>query len=77
MPKYFLEFILHIHSVSMETIKSSLIEFGDNLEIVELEQNDVSKGRNLKVHISSQDPTIIFDTCAQFGRIKSVKIKDQ
>lgn len=75
MSKYFLEFILSIENTSPETIKNSIREFGDNLEITDC-NDELVKGKNFKVHIHTEDPTIIFDTCAQFGRIKSVKIED-
>ena len=75
MSKYFLEFILYIQNTSPETIKNSIREFGDNLEIIDCEDGSI-KGKNFKIHIRTEDPTIIFDTCAQFGRIKSVKINE-
>jgi len=76
MPKYHLEFILNMQTVSLESLKNSLIEFGENLEIFQLSEDDNTKGKDFKIHISTQDPTIIFDTSAQFGRLKSVKIKE-
>jgi dihydroxyacetone kinase-like predicted kinase len=33
------------------------------------------KGRDFKIRIYTDEPTIIFDTCAQFGRLKSIKIE--
>jgi len=35
------------------------------------------KGNNFKVNISTEDPTIIFDLCSQFGRIRSVKVGNE
>lgn len=74
MHKYSVEFILYVYSVSAETVQNSIGELGEGLEIRELPQENVAKGRNLQIHIRTQDPTIIFDTCAELGRIKSVKI---
>lgn len=62
--------------MSAEIINNSLIEFGEDLEIVQLPENDADKGKNFKIKIYTEEPTIIFDTCAQFGRIKSVKIDE-
>lgn len=76
MPKYFLEFILHIYNTPVETIRSSLIEFGDGLEVTDCQDN-IARGKNFKVQIYTEDPEIIFDTCAQFGRIKSVKVEER
>ncbi len=78
MHKYYLEFILNIPvAVPMETLRNSLVEFGENLEISQaLRDNDI-KGEDFKVCIYTDDPTIIFDTCAQFGKMKSIKIDEK
>jgi hypothetical protein len=57
-------------------LKESLIEFGEALEIVPVPQNDTERGKSFKIQIYSWDPTIIFDTCAQFGRLKFVKVHE-
>ncbi len=75
MRKYHLEFTLNMQDLSLEALKVSLIEFGENLEIVPLAQ-DNTKAKDFKVRISTEDPTFIFDTCAQFGRLKSVKVRE-
>jgi len=77
MRKYCLEFILNMQTVSMETLKNSIVEFGEDLEILQLQQDDDVKGRDFKIRIYTEDPTIIFDTCAQFGRLKSIKIDEK
>jgi len=74
MQKYHLEFILYIQDASEETISQAISELGEALEISDC-RDDLAKGKNLKINIQTEDPTVIFDTCAQFGRIKSVKIK--
>ena len=75
IPKYSLEFILHTQDVSEKSLKNSMTEFGEKLEIVECNDN-IARGKNFKVQLFAEDPTIIFDICAQFGRIKSVKINE-
>jgi len=77
MRKYCLEFILNMQTVSMETLKNSIVEFGEDLEILQLQQDDDVKGRDFKIRIYTEDPTIIFDTCAQFGRLKSIKVDER
>lgn len=64
---------MNINDVPLETIKNCLVEFGENLEIFALEK-EAAKGKDLQIRITTEDPTIIFDTCSQFGRLKSVKI---
>jgi dihydroxyacetone kinase-like predicted kinase len=61
----------------METLKNSIVEFGEDLEILQLQQDDDVKGRDFKIRIYTEDPTIIFDTCAQFGRLKSIKVNER
>ena len=76
MPKYSLEFILSVRDISIETMKNSIIKFGDSLVVTEC-PDDNTKDKNFKIHINAEDPTIIFDTCAQFGRIKSVRVHEE
>lgn len=75
MNKYSLEFILHTHKTSKEAVRSSLSEFAENIEIVDCLDPDI-RGKHFKINISTQDPTVIFDICSQFGRIKSIKVDE-
>jgi len=77
MPKYCLEFILNMQGVSLETLRDSLVEFGEDLEIFPLSQDNEVKARDFRIRIYTEDPTLIFDTCAQFGRLKSIKIDEK
>jgi len=73
MQKYSLEFILNIRAASVEEIRGSLSGLGENLVISEPEEN-IPGSQDLKIRIHTEDPTLIFDTCSQFGKLKSVKI---
>ena len=64
-------------AVSSETLRNHIVEFGEDLEIFELPQDNSVKSRDFKIRIYTEDPTIIFDTCAQFGRLKSIKIDEE
>ena len=75
MQNFSLEFILNTHDGQAEIIKQSLVEFGEELEVLSM-QEQAGSGNNFQVKIRTQDPTIIFDLCAQFGRIASVKINE-
>ncbi len=66
-----------LEAVSSEALKNSLIEFGENLEISQMPQDNDIKGRDFKIRIYTDEPTIIFDTCAQFGRMKSIRIDEK
>jgi dihydroxyacetone kinase-like predicted kinase len=76
MPRYSLEFILSTPEATPEMIKKNLLEFAQSLEVFEVPQSDAERGRNFKVQLLTEDPTVIFDICAQLGRLKSVKIDD-
>ena len=70
--KFALEFILHTKNSSAKMIKSSLAEFGNDLVVSEC----LGRGEscNYKVNMITEDPTLVFDLCAQLGRIRSIKI---
>lgn len=70
LKKYNLEFILNTKSASCENLKNALIEFGKVEEIQALDEG------NFKIRVLAEDPALIFDTCAEFGRLKSVKIDE-
>jgi hypothetical protein len=74
MQRYKLEFILDVSEYSGEALHNSLAEFGEGLKVSEMPQEANARGKSLQINISTEDPAIIFDTCAGFGRIKSVKV---
>lgn len=75
MQKYRLEFTLHILDASMQAVKNSLFEFGEKIEITDCSAVDAKSG-DFIVHMDTDDPTAIFDICAQFGRIKTIKVNE-
>ena len=75
LQKYRLEFILHTYNTSIEAIKNSLVEFGNSLEVSD-SLKSTEKGNNFQISLNTEDPTLVFDICSQFGRIRSVKIND-
>jgi dihydroxyacetone kinase-like predicted kinase len=76
IPKFKLDFILHTYNTTIDALRSALAEFGEKLDVAEV--IDISqKGKNFKININTEDPTIVFDVCSQFGRIKSVKVEDE
>jgi len=70
--KYKLEFILHTQNSSPKMIKSSLAEFGNELVVSQCQEQE--EKCNYKVNMVTEDPTLVFDLCAQLGRIRSVKV---
>ena len=74
--RFRLEFILHTYNTSIEAIKNSLVEFGNSLEISDSPKS-AEKGDNFQITLNTEDPTLVFDICSQFGRIRSVKINDE
>jgi P2-related tail formation protein len=76
IPKFKLDFILHTYNTTLEAVKTSLAEFGEKLDISEV-VDPSQKGTNFKININTEDPTIVFDVCSQFGRIRSVKVEEE
>lgn len=72
--KYALEFILHSKDSSPKIIKSSLAEFGNDLEVIEAP--DQKESCNYRVNMITEDPALVFDLCSQLGRIRSVKVHE-
>jgi len=77
MGKYSLEFILNTRSASAQALRNSIVEFGETLEVIELTKDEISGSKELMVRICAEDPAIIFDTCAQFGKLRSIKINEE
>lgn len=75
MIKYSLEFILHTYNVTASELKNALTEFVQDLSIGERPAEGGS-GSDYGVKLVAEDPTLIFDICSQFGRIKSVKVDE-
>lgn len=76
MLKYQLEFILNTYNTGIKEVRASLENFGWNLEVLEISGDDALKKGEFKIFIHTQDPTLIFDLCSQFGKIKSVKVDE-
>jgi len=57
---------------STQALKNSIIEFGEGLEISQPGQDN----GDFKIRIYTEDPEVIFDTCAQFGKLKSIRINE-
>ena len=76
MSRHYLEFVLSVKDASAGVIRNSLVEFGEGLEIVALNE-EAPDCRDFRIRIYTEDPTIIFDTCAQFGRLKSIKVDEK
>lgn len=76
MYSYFLEFTLNTYNISAEALKNALVEFGEEINITECDDPAV-QGTSYKISLSAEEPTVVFDTCSQFGRIKSVKVEER
>ncbi|MDD5568094.1 MAG: hypothetical protein WC578_02340 [Candidatus Omnitrophota bacterium] len=76
IPKFKLDFVLHTYNTTLEAVKTSLAEFGEKLDVAEVVDAS-QKGKNFKININTEDPTVVFDVCSQFGRIRSVKVEDE
>lgn len=75
MNKYGLEFILESREAAGDSLKRQLSELGERLQVFEPQAAD-NGPRDLRINIITEDPTAIFDICAQFGRLKTVKVNE-
>lgn len=74
--RYRLEFILNTYNSTLEAVKNALVEFSEDLQ-VDLAGAQAQSRNSFKITMIAEDPTVIFDICSQYGKIKSVKIKDK
>lgn len=76
MQKFILEFILHTQNATLEMIKSSLGEFAEEIEVMDC-MDATGEAKNYKINLRAEEPTLVFDLCSQFGRIKSAKVNEE
>lgn len=69
-----MEFVLYVKDAALKSIRNCIAEFGEELEVLEMKGD--AKKPCFKVHIHTELPTVIFDTCGQFGRLASIKINN-
>jgi hypothetical protein len=72
---YQLEFIFRTGSTE-DDIRHSLAEFAEDIAVSLLEAGSDGGSSEYSLRMRAKDPTLVFDVCAQFGRIKSVKIDE-
>ena len=72
--RYSVDFILNSGNTTREGIEDSLSGLGDELVISQASSAERQDSTDYNIRIITQDPTLIFDVCSQFGRLKSVKI---
>jgi dihydroxyacetone kinase-like predicted kinase len=74
--KFKLEFFLHAYGTSTDGLKHALSEFAENIGVEEVEGEGL-QGNDYKVGLLTEEPQLVFDACAQFGRIRSIKIEEE
>lgn len=72
---YKLEFILCANGISEQEIQASISEFTEQLT-VGVCQSASDTQQEFKLVMFTEDPTLIFDTCGQWGKIKGVKVSE-
>ena len=78
MKKNILHFILHTPGASVDEVKGALAEFAESIDVTLRTDPEQHGAKEYDVSLVTEDPTLVFDSCATFGRIKSVKvIEDQ
>jgi len=69
--RYTLEFILTAYGTTQKALSDALAALGDSLLITPQQSPN-----EFKVSMAVEDPTLVFDACAELGRIKSVKVEE-
>jgi len=77
MQKFSLEFILNASNTSEDLIMRSLMQAGDQAKVLRVPGQIGQDPESFQVRVSTGDPTLIFDICSQFGRIRSIKIDEK
>ncbi|MDD5595958.1 MAG: hypothetical protein PHY94_06950 [Candidatus Omnitrophica bacterium] len=77
MTIYHLDFVLSAPDTSLEVLKKSLEGGADNPEIRQSSDENSPGGKSFMIQVRTQDPTLIFDICSQYGKISSVKVNEE
>lgn len=72
---YEVNFILAGQGLSQDTLHDYLKDLGKDLEI-SVQPADQNKDNSLKIHIQTENPHLVFDTCSLFGKLDKVKIDE-
>lgn len=74
---YSLEFVLYVYDTSEDALKKAFAGFGYDIAVSFLERNETERGDNFKVCMKTDDPLVVFDACAELGKIKSVRVNEE
>ncbi|MDD4900091.1 MAG: hypothetical protein PHT31_03255 [Candidatus Omnitrophica bacterium] len=70
--KFFcLDFLLNAPGASADVLKKSLEGCAENPQIQEIARE------NFSISLRTQDPTLVFDICSQYGKISAVKVNEE
>ena len=74
---YSLDFMLQAPGVSLDVLKKSLAGCADDPQIQEITQGPDLNEKKFSIQARTQDPTLVFDICSQYGKISSVKVDEE
>jgi uncharacterized protein len=67
--RYCTECLISGHNLDRDTVRETMSKYGDSIVVA-------GSKRKIKLHIHSDDPAEVFNTCRQFGKIKGEKADD-
>lgn len=73
--RYCVDFILKTRDLTVDSAREILAGLGEDIIINELGSPD-SDYHNVKVHLHTQVPEIVFDSFGQYGRLMNIKVDD-
>ena len=72
---YDVEFVLGGQDLSEKILKDYLKNLGEILEISQALDSQ-SEPSAFKIHVQTENPHIVFDTCSLFGKLDRVKVEE-
>ncbi len=72
---YSVEFVLKAQDLSIEVLRDSLKDLGEDL-CIDKQLDNANNAGGFKIQIQTEQPHSVFDTCSLFGRLSCIKVNE-